>query len=225
MNKFKYLSSILIVSVMNIHTVLASCTQEEINTFKRIEDDYTVKYEFDKSTKTYNLYFTASKPELYDYVIRYNEKLNCEEVNDTLSKCMGFKSGEYTIQIIGKTQTCNHLFKEFTLKLPKYNKLSEDPLCEGIEEFVLCNPSYEKEIDYESFVSRVEIYKKKNKPATEDNLTGTNNKKDENEIITKAINYLKDNWIEMTIVLIFVILVVITTVISIKSARKSRYLE
>lgn len=224
MNKFKYLSFILIVFAMNIHTVLASCTQEEINTFKRIEDDYTVKYEFDKSTKTYNLYFTAIKPKEFYYKIYAEKKLNCTVSTETSVKCIDFAPGGYEIQIVGVTDTCNDVMKKIILELPKYNKLSEDPLCEGIEEFVLCNPTYDKEIDYETFISRVNTYKKNHKEEVEIPIE---EEKEENinQIIDYIINYITNNWFDIIIISVFVILLIITIVVAYKNARKSRYLE
>ena len=224
MKKNKYLLFILMVFAMNIHTVLASCTQEEINTFKRIEDDYTVKYEFDKSTKTYNLYFTAIKPKEFYYRIATENELKCSASAETTMKCDGFISNDYEIQIVGVTDTCNDVMKTIVLSLPKYNKLSEDPLCEGIEEFVLCKPTYNKDIDYDTFVSRVNTYKKNHKEETDIPIE---EEKEEgvNQIADYIIDYIVDNWFNIIIISTFLILLIITIIVTYKNARKSRYLE
>ena len=121
------------------------------------------------------------------------------------------------------TETCDDVLKTTILKLPKYNKYSEDPLCEGIEEFDLCNSTYDKEIDYDTFVSRVETYKRtknKNENINNDNDTGNNNK-----LLNNMKTYIEENLIQIIIVTVFIILVVITTIITAKSIRKSRRLE
>ena len=99
-----------------------------------------------------------------------------------------------------------------------YNKLSEDPLCEGNEDFVLCNPSYDKEIDYDTFVSRLNTYKKNkgNNPSS-----SSNSVKEENAIIT----YIKNNLVSIITITIFIILVIITIILTAKSIKKSRRLE
>ena len=221
MNKFKYLIFTLVVFVMNVHNILAVCTQEEINAFKKIEDNYTIKYEFDKSTKTYNLYFNASKPKEFYYTIYTEDNLNCSAINETTMKCINFASGEYEVEIVGVTNTCNNVMKTIILKLPKYNKFSEDPLCEGIEDFVLCNPTYDKDIDYETFVSRVNTYKKNH----QENETETPKTEEETETPNEILDYIVNNWLNIIIISIFVILLIITIIVTYKNARKSRYLE
>lgn len=226
MKKNKYILLTTMLFLFNIQPTFATCTQEEINNFKKIEDEYTVKYEIDKSTQKYNLYFTATMPQQYYYKIYTDEALNCDAQSDTTIKCADFVSGKYEVQIIGVTKSCNDALKNIIINLPKYNKYSESELCKGIEEFVLCNAAYEKEIDYETFVSRVETYKKtltkkeeQNKPIEEE--------KDEqkNELLNNIINYIKNYWLECLIVMVFIVLVIITIIITAKSIRKSRRLE
>lgn len=220
----KYILLLFVLFIFDIQTTSAACTQEEINTFKRIEDDYKVKYEYDKSIEKYNLYLERSKPNMYDYIIYTNNQLVCTDINETETKCSSFVPGEYELAIAGQTESCNDILKTITLKLPKYNKLADDPLCDGYEDFVLCNPAYDKEIEYDTFLSRLETYKKKHTP-TEKEEKPQEEPNEKNEIIVKMTNYLKQYWIEIIIVVVFIILLVITTIITAKSIRKSRYLE
>ena len=48
-NKYIPLTAMLFLSC--ITNTYAACTQDEINEFKRIEDDYKVTYDFNKNTK------------------------------------------------------------------------------------------------------------------------------------------------------------------------------
>jgi hypothetical protein len=228
MIKKRYAIFTIALFALNIHTISASCTQEEINSFKRIEDKYTVKYEINKSTKTYDVYFNAPKPDSYYYKIYSNNNLECEKINDTTMKCINFPPDVYEIIVVGVTNTCNDILKTINIKLPKYNTLSEDPLCVGIEDFVLCSPTYDKEITYEEFASRVATYKKTLvKKEEEEKVKEEENKQPEIETntLTEIIEYIKSNWLEITIIVVFVILATITSIITIKSARKSRRLE
>lgn len=229
---YKYIVYILITFLICCSKTYASCTDAEISTFKKIEKDYTVKYEYDKTTQMYNVYLKSTNPDIYYYklFITNPENLNCETKDSETVKCYNFKPGVYDIWITGQTQTCDDVLKTLQLKIPKFNKYSEDPLCNGIEEFVLCNPGYEKEIDYDDFVSRVNTYKKNktknDSPKEEDKIP--NSKEEENKIpkiLDDIWKYIKQNWITITIVSSFVILLTITIVIAAKSIRESRRLE
>lgn len=221
MKKIKYQIFTIMLFLMCITNTYATCTKEEIENFKKIEDEYTVKYEFDKNTKTYTIYFKTPEPEKYRFQIYSEKKLECTKPEDNVSKCINFPPEEYDVEIIGATNSCKDVLKTINLKLPEYNKFSDDPLCKGIEEFVLCNPTYNKEIDYETFVSRVNTYKK-TKHKTETQL---NNEQEEDTFFQNVLEYIKENLVQIIIILTFTILLTITIIITAKSMRKSRRLE
>ena len=231
MNRYKYLIFTIVLFLTCITNTYAACTQEEINEFKKVEDDYVVKYEFDKNTKTYNVTFYTEESSRYTYILDQKMNLNDlteeTETNYTFAKVM---PGEYKIRVTGLSKECNNILKEIVLKIPEYNTYSEDPLCEGIEEFVLCSPTYNKEITYEEFVSRINTHKKNHsgeeatKPKDEESPE-KNEEKKENEFITNIVNYIKTYLLEIIIVTIFIILLIITIIIAAKSIRKSRRLE
>lgn len=202
-----------------ITNTYAACTQEEINEFKKIADEYTIKYEFNKETKDYTVTFYAPLMDKYNYSI----PVEMGEITDMILIengyiIKGIKPGEYKIEVSTNTPTCNNSLKTITLKLAKYNSFSEDPLCNDIEEFVLCQPTYDKDIDYETFASRVNTYKKNKENKVVEEVEEPVEK---NEIL----EYIKNNLIQIIIISIFVILVLITAIITIKSIRKSRRLE
>lgn len=208
-------ATILFLTCMN--NTYAACTQEERNEFKRIENEYTIKYEFNEDTKDYTLYILNPKKDKYSYFIEIGKETKCTYVDETTTKCSGVQPNKYNVTVNGATNTCDETLKTINLNLKEYNKYSEDPMCKGIEEFVLCQPTYDKEIDYDTFVSRVNTYKK-SKQNKENNKIEKN---DNNQVIV----YIKENLVQIIIISIFIILVLITTYITIKSIRKSRRLE
>ena len=211
---------------LNITSISAECTQDDKKSFKKVEDDYKVTYEYNKESEMYDVYFNATKPKEFYYEIFADNDFSCTKINDTTNKCSSFPAGQYEVLIVGVTESCDDVLKTIKLKLPKYNKLSEDPLCEGIEEFVLCNPGYEKDIDYESFVSRVNTYKKNKKDETKETpTTNEEEPKEHNEQLNKIINFFKNNLIEIVVITSFVILATITIIINVKTMRKRRRLE
>lgn len=219
MNLNKYITFTILLFLLCITSTYAACTQEELNDFKKIEQDYKVTYEFDKNTKDYRVTFYI--PYIEKYVYEIDQNINLENAVASTGKSFtvsGIKTGDYRIEVVGTTVACNDTLKEIILKLPKYNVYSEDPLCAGIEEFVLCQPTYDKDIDYDTFVSRVNTYKKSK---TEKLDEKPKEEPQENVII----EYIKDNLIQIIIITIFIILVTITIIVTAKSIRKSRRLE
>lgn len=221
MIKKKYIALTLMLPLLGMSRTYASCTQEEINEFIKIKDEYKITYEFDKDTKTYTLNLIRANPDMYDYIIYLKGNLTCNDINEKETECLYFSPGTYRIEIVGQTNTCSDTLKELTLELPKYNEYSEDPLCEGIEEFVLCQSTYDKEIDYDTFVSRVNTYKR-TKQEKESELNEENN---QNEFVSKVTTYIKENLLKIIIIIVFIILISITSIITYKSIRKSRRLE
>ena len=217
----KRLLTLLSLSLLIPSIIYADCTKEEINNFKKLGDNYKITYEFNKDTKLYILTFYSPNPDMYDFISEDASVFsNCEVVDDKTATCNDIRSGEYNFEIVGVTTECNMTFKKIEIKLPKYNQYSEDPLCDGIEEFVLCQPTYDKEIDYETFVSRINSYKKNH----QSNSTNNNIENTEKEE-SKIIKYIKDNLFQIIIVTVFIILVIITIILTAKSIKKSRRLE
>lgn len=218
----KYIPFTFMLFLSSIVPTYAACTKEDYDAFKKVEDEYTVKYSFNKETKDYIVTFYGTMFDKYGYTTP--EKMNLEKLvtsTNTSFAYSGIKSGEYVIEVLGYTEECQETLKTITLKLPKYNSLSEDPLCEGIEEFVLCQPTYDKDIDYETFVSRVNTYKKTKEKEPEEIIE----EPEETKPIEELLEYIKNNLFQIIVITVFIILLIITTIITAKSIRKSRRLE
>ena len=220
MIKKRYLTLALVLSLIGINESYAACEQEEINEFKKVEKEYKVTYELNYSTKLYNVIFHRDINKKYTYAIDNNINSNNIMSTDTSIIFDSIPSGEYTIGIINYNSQCQEQLKTFTIKVPRYNYYSEDPLCEGIEEFYLCQESYEKEIDRETFESRVNTYIKKKTQKEQDQLS-----KEPQEEKNDILIYIKENITQIIIVAVFILLLLITTIVMIKQSRKSRRLE
>ena len=196
----------------------ANCSDTELKQFEKVEDKYKIEYTIRKDTNTYRLILQNPYPDKYKYEVSgLNNWVACDE-NETGTKCDSVPPGSYSINIVGNTETCTSVLKRTFLKLKPYNKYSEDPLCKGIEEFVLCQETYEKEVDYETFVSRVNIYKEQK---------AADAKKNKKKIIDidKIKAFVDDNLYEVIVVAAFIVLVIITIIVTIISVKKSRRLE
>ena len=158
----KYLNKILLtitISLVSISNVFAECTKEEINEFKKVEKEFKVTQTYDTQTKSNKIIIYNPNPQKYQLYTDLPDSAKCKrEQNDLI--CTEVKIGEYIILIKARNQACEKVLKEIPITTKKMNKYYEDELCKGIEEFVLCQPYYEKEIDYDTFKKRTKIYKK-----------------------------------------------------------------
>ena len=162
MNKLKLLA-IFSLFILLPNVTYADCTKEEKDYFKQVEKEYKVTYKFNQETDDYTLIFYNPYPERYTFLYENSDSNGIDfdyDGNTMILYISGFSSGVYDYEIVGITDTCDDTLKEGTVNLTKRNNYYNDPLCEGIEEFVLCQPTYDKEIDYDTFVSRVNTYKK-----------------------------------------------------------------
>ena len=220
MKKYNYLILLFLSFILSPHKSYADCTQEEINHFKEYEDKYKVTYEFNKDNKTYTLKLFNPLPNEFDYANESSEFISkCKHNDDYNIECTNVEMNNYIIDIVGLSDSCNEVLKQININLTKKNEFWTDPLCEGIEEFVLCQPTYDKDITYEEFTSRVATYKKTkiSKPIE------TNNNTDNND--NKYINYLKDNLFEIIAISVFTIVLIVTIILVTKNIKKSRRLE
>lgn len=195
----------------------AECTNEEVNAFKKISNEYKVTYEMNTESKLYNLTFYDPAPDKYTFVINGATDGDFSIHDNNNYQYLGLSPGEYTVTIEGVTNTCKDVLKTINLILPKYNKYTEDPLCKGIEEFVLCQSTYDKDIDYETFKQRVEVYKK---TKTENNI-----KTDDINKNNAIVNYFKNNIGQISLFTISLVLVIIVITLIAKRQKKSRRLE
>ena len=211
----------LVSLIVNTNIIYAECTSKDTDYFKSIEDKYQTTYEFNKDTKTYTISLTYEDTSSFIYRID-GSGIDDKNIKFSDNKLLidNLNSGQYTIYVIGASDSCNDVFKKETITLPQYNQYAYDPACEGIEEFALCSPTYDKYLDYNTFISRVNSYKK----------SKTNNDKPDNNVEEKntILEWLKNNYfyIIYAVIGIVVLLIIILTIKAIyNNERKRRRLE
>ena len=134
MKNIKYSFFSIIVFLLTLPNVYASCSQAEINDFKKVEDEYTIKYKFDKDSKSYILTFYYNDLDKYTY--SWGEDLTDLQYLEEKEKSFKMKTkktGEYKIEVVSVNEECDEPLKTISVNLPEYNKYADDPLCDGIE--------------------------------------------------------------------------------------------
>ena len=218
----KILLITLVSLVVNTNIIYAECTSKDKEYYESIKDKYNISYDFDKETKTYKFNLTYGDNSAFTYYVIGDGLDNSESyIDENKIVINNLIPGNYAVYIIGASDSCSDTFREETITLSQYNEYAFDPICEGIEEFVLCSPTYDKEIDYETFISRANTYRK-NK-TKKDNTTV--DEKDNKITITE---WLKNNYQYIIYgligIVILVILIIIIKAIYSKE-RKRRRLE
>lgn len=220
MNKYKKITLFFLLFSLFNTKVYASCTTEEKNAFKKISDKFTATYQYDTESNSRAILIKGFDTKDYSFTIDIGQESECKLTNNNDIICTNVETGKYTLEVVGNTDTCNDVLKTIAITVSDYNPYYNDPLCEGIEEFVLCQRTYDKEIDRATFESRVATYKKSksssSSPSTENN--NPNN-------VDKILEYIKDNLTQIIIILVFTILIIITIILTAKNAKERRRLE
>lgn len=223
MKKKKYILLTLILSLLSIDNVYAKCTDETKNEYEKIRNQYKTTTTFDSNSKTYTVRMENANTDKFRYSSAITAQYNCKTISDTITECYGLEPGKsFYVYTLSTTKDCDIILKEEEIYLKKLNKYYGDPLCAGIEEFVLCQEIYDRDIDRETFEYRIAKYKE-SEQAEKDKKDEEQAK--ENEPINKITSYIKNNPIQIIIIAIFTVLLIITIIIEIKSSKKSRRLE
>lgn len=222
----RYLLFLLLIIVIPINKAYANC-QDELKEIEDIKDEFQITYEYVPDVTEYGGYIlTFYNPNSSKYIIDMYKPtdLICNEENEYYTKCYYYMPGTYIADIKSTNNSCKEILNQIELKLP-YNKYSKDPVCEGIEDFVLCKPTYDKEIDYETFLQRVEAYKNALIEQKEQEESKLEEPIIEKSIYERIIDYIMKNiFIIVTIIIAIILLIVLITSI-IKNYRERWKLE
>lgn len=221
MNK-KILTFTILLSLLFPNLVKAECDNKD-EYFESIKDQFKVTYETDYELKQNVLILNNPHPESYFMILVSYGEYSCNAKGEYTKKCTNIKPGEYEIKIYNNNNySCSVGTINFTL--PWFNEYYNDDLCKGLEDFYLCQPDYDKEIDYDTFKSRIELYINKQDEKTEnDNDIKKNIKQAEEKF--NIIEYINNNLATIIIITIFVILTTVTIILTINSERKRRVLK
>lgn len=225
--KKKYILLAFILSLLWIDNVYADCSKETKKEYDEIQHQYKITTKFDSNSKTYTARIEKANTNKFVYTTAITYYYDCEQISDTVTECYGLEPGKsFYAYIMGKTSDCDIMLREDEIKLERYNEFYGDPLCTGIEEFVLCQEIYDREIDRETFEQRVNQYKEsKQNVEKKEEEKKQKEEKEKNNIINKIGTYIKENKIQVVIIIVFIILATISIIIEVKTSKKSRRLE
>ena len=225
MKKISYIIFTFLMLLLSTLSVSASCTKEELDTLKEEASKVKVTYKHLGSNANddgvivdymFDLTFSNISTDMYIRIDDYNEEW--KEVKDNKIIINKIATGKYRFSIY--SNSCQEKIGDISVKLPKFNSYSLDPLCEEIntDEFPLCSKYLEYQPSYETFVKKLEEYKKTKDIKPEDNNTQKGNSF--TEILSKVISLITKY--QLYIVVVLAVVLIILIIIIIVNKRKKR---
>lgn len=180
----------LLLFIPNI--VNAECSYNEKVRLQSLASNLSFTYnykEIDNGNQFYGINFSITitnlEPELYivdeskGNVYYYNNKKEVTSDDYTDGITVGFKVYANSGSCKGEYLITNYV------TLPPYNRFYRDPICNGVNNYHLCNRFSRVTLSYDDFIKEVTNYKEQlNKP---DEVP---KKEKDNEIIEKVISFL-----------------------------------
>lgn len=210
----KFIKIILFIFFMILPIkVFGACSVDDKVRYLSLASNVTTSYDYievnDKVTFSITIHNVHKDLVVKDNVNNRSYSSNRNDLNNyTVSN---LKDGtNYSFSIYAKSTDCSYkLLNTVYVNLPKYNKYYKDSACTGIESYNLCQRWGEiGDINYETFKSKVEEYKKKSDVSNEI--------KDDDLKTTSIIEILGDFWAKYylyitigTIVLLIPIIIIV----------------
>lgn len=156
--KGRYLLLLLFYLFFLVPSVYADCSNREISRLKKIASNVNISYEpiETDSGVTYDVIFLNMTNEL---IIRDTTARVSYPYKDNEMVLTGYKPNtNYKFKIL-PSNGCDVALVVKYVNLPAYNAYYKDPLCNGIEEYSLCQKWNNSNVSYESFISQVTKYR------------------------------------------------------------------
>lgn len=199
--------------------VFGACTVDDKIRYLSLASNITTSYDYieanDRVTFSITIHNVHKDLVVKDTVNNKSYSSNRNDLNNyTISN---LKDGNnYSFSIYAKRGDCSYkLLNTVYVNLPRYNKYYKDPICNGLENYNLCQRWGEiGNINYETFKEKVEEYKKET--VIEEEI------KDNNKKSLSIIESLGDFWAKYYLYITIGTIALLTPIIIIVN-KKSRY--
>lgn len=198
--------------------VLGACTVDDKLRYSTLATNITTSYDYVENNDSVTFSVTIHNVHK-DLLVKDNSsnKTYSSNNNDLNNFTItNLKDGtNYSFGIYTKSGDCSYrTFNTIYINLPKYNKYYKDPLCEGLEEFNLCQRWGENgNITYNTFKTKIEEYKKK------DTINNTDKVNDEEK--TTLLEIIGDFWAKYYLYITLGTIITLTPIIIIANKKNS----
>lgn len=201
---------LFIILLIPSKTLALKCTESQIERFEKLAKQIQVTYDYQE--KEDNVQFTIKFHNVHNdlYLIDYNTFDETMIYNDNRSGIItasNYQPGlTYTFEVVNKKSLCDlTIITKVTTTLPSYNKYYKDSLCDGIENYFLCQKwANVGTISYSDFKKGIESYRLQNKitePVIDEDI--------EYSFWDKIRNFVADYYFYFVLVFVFFVGIVL----------------
>ena len=145
------------------------CKNSEVARYKGLASNISITYDYVEKDHnvTFSITLSNLKPDLY--IVDASTDLRYNYVKDELT-IDGYKpSQKVKFNVYPTNPDCsNNLLYTIMLELPGYNPYYDDPICDGIGNYIYCQKWYSHNLNHNSFYVKVSNYKYSLKPTRTD---------------------------------------------------------
>ena len=217
-----YILTMLILSLFIIDAK-AECSDEEFNSLKDEISKITISYKHlgevtkEDGSTSYDEFLVTAKNILENVYVHLYPMTSEKFQNTDNGLIIKLTTGEWKYNMY--SSKCERIVDTISLKLPKFNIYSLDPLCDGVdsEEFKLCGKYYEPDVSREDFERRVSEYRKNHINNVDEDK---NEERKENVILQNIYNFIKQYYIYIIITVVSVLIISIIIYVVNKKKKK-----
>jgi len=186
----KYLVILLVFMTFKSNVVFAmECSSKELDSLKELAKKVDITYNiYNEEDKTFEINVINLNKYLYIYDFVLGNEITYKNSNIyTYYAKISNTRYNYNIYASNKTNCARKLLLEKGFFVPKTNPFYNDDLCQGVEDFYLCDFWYPLDITYYDFQKKVLKYKEEKKDEKKEKDKIENNKDDYINIIYRFI--------------------------------------
>lgn len=147
-----------LIPIINVNAYY--CKNSEISRYKGLASNIGTFYEYqeDGNKLTFSITLVNLSDELYIVDVTNNKKYIYENEEITIS---GYSPGvtvKYNVYAVNENCSDDLLYT-IRVVLPNYNPYYSDSICEGLDDYILCQKWHKHNLSYKSFVNSVNKYR------------------------------------------------------------------
>lgn len=194
---------ILILLIIPISVKASECDYQDMARYQKLASNINFSYDFVESNNTVSFNITVSNMHNDLYIVdeTTGNVFSSATVGSSETVLYNYQPGnDYKFSIIPYDIYC---FEEVVMSryvnLPAYNPYYNDPVCQGNEQYKLCQKWFKMDYSYENFVKNVNNYKENLN--NEENIEETENMHTD-DFLNKIIVGFLDNYVIILVTII-----------------------
>lgn len=147
-----------LIPIINVNAYY--CKYSEISEYKGLAANIGTVYDYqeDENGITFSITLVNLSEKLYIVDVINNKKCTYESSEITISGYSPGVTAKYNVYAVNENCS-DELLYTIRVVLPNYNSYYSDPVCEGLDNYILCQKWHKHNLSYKSFISSVNKYR------------------------------------------------------------------